>query len=192
MATTDYSRPTVQSQQRLVCVAAVATAHGVRGALKLKCFTEDAASVAAYGPLLDAQGRELFELRVLAPAKGGVIAEAEGITDRDAAEALRGLELYIPRERLPEPEDDTFYYEDLVGLAVLDTAGTALGRVTAVHDFGAGEVIEYEGESGPGGMIAFTAELVPEVDMARGHLVVAAEAVEAQAGAAQAVAEDAA
>jgi 16S rRNA processing protein RimM len=166
-------------EPRLVCVAAVAAAHGVRGALKLKCFTEDPADVGSYGPLLDEAGRELFTVRVMAPAKGGAIVEAEGITDRDAAEALRGVRLYIPRERLPEPEDGTFYYEDLVGLAVQDTAGRPLGRVIAVHDFGAGEVIEFQGAEGEGGMVPFTMTLVPEVDLAHGRLVLAPEALEA-------------
>ena len=166
--------------KKLVCVAAVAAAHGVRGALKLKCFTEDPASVGSFGPLVDEAGRELFTVRVVGPAKGGVIVQARGIDDRDAAEALRGLRLYIPRVRLPEPEDDTFYYEDLVGLAVQDTAGRALGRVIAVHDFGAGEVIEYQGAEGKGCMVPFTMALVPEVDLAHGRLVVAPEALEVQ------------
>ncbi len=165
-------------ERKLVCVAAVAAAHGVRGALKLKCFTEDPADVGSYGPLLDEMGRELFTLRVVAPAKGGVIVEAEGITDRDAAEALRGVSLWIPRERLPEPEDDTFYYEDLVGLVVQDTAGRPLGRVIAVHDYGAGEVIEYQAAEGKAAMVPFTMALVPEVDLAHGRLVVAPEALE--------------
>lgn len=165
------------SPPKLVCVAAVATAHGVRGALKLKCFTEDPASVAAYGPLLDEQGRELFSVRVLAPAKGGVIVAAEGIGDRDAAEALKGLRLYVPRERLPEPEDDAFYYEDLIGLAVQDTGGTDLGKVIAVHDFGAGEVLECARPDGTSDMIAFTRALVPEVDLEAGRITVRPEAL---------------
>jgi 16S rRNA processing protein RimM len=159
---------------KLVCVAAVAAAHGVRGALKLKCFTEDPANVGAYGPLVDEDGRRLFAVRVIGPAKGGVIVEAHGITDRDAAEALRGLRLYVPRHRLPEPDADAFYWEDLVGLEVQDPAGQAMGRVVAVHDFGAGEVIEYQGESGAAAMVPFTLAAVPEVDLAAGRLVVAA------------------
>jgi 16S rRNA processing protein RimM len=168
-------------QSKLVCVAAVAAAHGVRGALKLKCFTEDPASVAAYGPLVDEAGRTLFRVRVVGPAKGGVIVEAEGITNRDAAEALRGLRLYVPRDRLPEPEDDAFYYEDLVGLAVQDAGGRPIGQVVAVHDFGAGEVIEYRDAEGRGGMVSFTTALVPEVDLDGGRLVVAPEALEVAA-----------
>jgi 16S rRNA processing protein RimM len=166
---------------RLVCVAAVAAAHGVRGALKLKCFTEDPANVGAYGPLVDEAGRALFEVRVIGPAKGGVIVQAEGITDRDAADALRGVRLYVPRDRLPEPEADSFYYEDLVGLAVQDTSGRALGRVIAVHDFCAGAVLEYRNEQGESGMVPFTTALVPEVDLAQRRLVVAAEAHEVAA-----------
>ncbi len=166
------------AERKLVCVAAVAAAHGVRGALKLKCFTEDAANVGAYGPLVDEAGRRLFSVRVIGPAKGGVIVQVAGITDRDAAEALRGLRLYVPRERLPEPEPEAFYYEDLVGLAVQDMAGKALGRVIAVHDFGAGEVIEYRGEAGESGMVPFTMAAVPDVDLAAGRLIVAPAAIE--------------
>lgn len=162
---------------RLVCVAAVAAAHGVRGALKLKCFTEEPANVGAYGPLVDEAGRGLFAVRVLGPTKGGVIVEAEGITDRDTADALRGLRLYVPRDRLPEPEPDAFYWEDLVGLEVRDCAGQAMGRVVAVHDFGAGEVLEYQGENGASGMVPFTLAAVPEIDLGAGRLIVAAEAV---------------
>lgn len=169
------------SESKLVCVAAVAAAHGVRGALKLKTFTEDPDNVGAYGALLDETGRELFAVRVIGPAKGGVLVQAEGITDRDAAEALRGLRLYVPRERLPEPEPDSFYYEDLVGLAVVDTEGRPLGRVSAVHDFGAGEVLEYRDEAGQSGMLPFTAALVPEVDLPRGRIVVVPEAGEVAA-----------
>jgi 16S rRNA processing protein RimM len=169
------------SEQRLVCVAAVAAAHGVRGALKLKTFTEDPLNVGVYGPLLDEAGHELFTVRVIGPVKGGVTVAAEGITDRDAAEALRGLRLYVPRERLPEPEADSFYYEDLVGLTVVDTEGATLGQVAAVHDFGAGEVLEYRNEAGQTGMVAFTTALVPEVDLARGRVVVVPEVREAAA-----------
>lgn len=171
----------IDSPTRLVCVAAVAAAHGVRGALKLKTFTEEPENVGAYGPLMDEAGRELFAVRVIAQAKGGVIVTAEGITDREAADALRGLRLYVPRARLPEPEDDSFYYEDLLGLVVEDSAGQELGRVTAVHDFGAGEVIEYQGAAGQSCMVPFTTALVPEVDLARGRLVIAEEAREVAA-----------
>lgn len=161
----------------LVCVAVVAAAHGVRGALKLKCFTEEAANVAAYGPLCDERGHELFRVRVIGPAKGGVIVAAEGITGRDAAEALRGLRLHVPRDRLPAIESDSFYHADLIGLAVLTEDGEHLGEVVAVHDFGAGDVLEFVDANGRSRMVAFTLAHVPEVDLAARRVVVASEAL---------------
>ena len=101
----------------------MAAAHGVRGALKLKTFTEAPENVGAYGALLDEAGRELFEVEVIGPTKGGITVKALGITDREAAEALRGVRLFVKRSRLPEPEPGAFYYEDLVGLVVQDTGG---------------------------------------------------------------------
>ncbi len=161
----------------LVCVALVAAAHGVRGALKLKCFTEAPENVTRYGPLCDAEGHELFRVRRIGPAKGGLIVEAEGIADRDAAEALRGLRLYVPRDRLPAVENDTFYHADLIGLAALAETGEHLGEVVAVHDFGAGDVLEYVDADGRSRMVAFTLAHVPEVDIARRRVVVAGGAL---------------
>jgi 16S rRNA processing protein RimM len=157
----------------------VAAAHGVRGALKLKTFTEAPENVGAYGPLLDETGRELFEVEVIGPVKGGIVVRAEGIADRDAAEALRGVRLFVARDRLPEPEPGAFYQEDLVGLAVKDTDGRSLGHVIGVHDFGAGEIIEYRDPTGAHSMVPFTLALVPEVDLAQGLLVIAPAASEA-------------
>lgn len=156
---------------RLVRLAVVTGAHGVRGHLRLHCFTDDPASVAAYGTLRDERGEALFDLEVLSPIKGGVIARAAGITDRDVAQALKGTELFVARERLPEPEADEFYADDLIGLAVRDPAGRHLGEVVAVHDFGAGEIIEYRDTSGRLEMVPFTGEHVPQVDLASGLVV---------------------
>lgn len=166
-----------QAPPNLVCVAAVAAAHGVRGALKLKSFTEAPENVAGYGALFDEEGHELFRVRAIGPCKGGVIVTAEGITDRDAAEALRGLRLYVPRDRLPATDDDTFYHADLVGLAVQTEAGEEVGRVVAVHDFGAGDVLEYVDAAGASQMVAFTLAHVPEVDLDRRRVVVAGAAL---------------
>lgn len=160
------------SPQGLVCLAVVTAAHGVRGAFKLRCFTEEPESVAAYGPLVDEQGRELFELEVLGSARGGVIARARGIADRDAAEALRGLHLYVPRERLPEPDEDEFYVEDLAGLEAVSPGGEPLGRVVGVFNFGAGDLVEITTLQGRSLMVPFTREAVPEIDVAAGRLVV--------------------
>ena len=157
----------------LVCLAAVAAAHGVRGALKLRCFTEDPENVASYGPLHDEHGRELFEVKVVGAAKGGVIVQARGVEDRDAAERLRGTGLYVPRERLPETEEDEVYVEDLLGLEVFDESGAALGRVTEVHDFGAGDVIAFEDEDGTERMLPFTDQHILHTDLEAGRIVVA-------------------
>ena len=156
----------------MVCVASVATAHGVRGALKLRCYTEEPESVAAYGPVFDAQGRELFHLTVIGSTKGGVIARAEGIGDRDAAEALRGLDLYVPRDRLPATDEDEFYVSDLVGMEAVGPDGSVQGRIVAVHNFGAGDLIEVQPAEGQSQLVPFTREAVPDVDLAVRRAVV--------------------
>lgn len=153
-----------------VCVAVVATAHGVRGALKLRCFTEQPDDVAAYGPLFDREGRRLFELRVVGRVKGGVLAEADGIDDRDAALALRGTELYVPRSALPDPEPDEFYYGDLIGLVAERVDGSRLGTVRGVDNFGAGDVLEVLADDGRVVDVPFDRASVPEVDLAAGRI----------------------
>lgn len=154
----------------LVCVAVVATAHGVRGALKLRCFTEDPANVAAYGPVVDARGRRLT-LRVIGSTRDGVIAQAAEVTTRDQAELLRGAELFVPRASLPQTAEDEFYHEDLVGLDVVDRSGSPCGRVLAVLNHGAGDVIEIEAE-GRTLLLPFTRQAVPEIDLAARRLVI--------------------
>lgn len=171
-----------QREETWVCVAAVATAHGIRGALKLRCFTERPEDVAAYGPVHDDKGRRLFELTVVGPTKGGVIASAEGITDRHAAEALRGTELFVPRSAFPSPDDDEFYYSDLEGLTAFREDGSRLGIVKAVLNNGAGDVLEIRGDDGKPHYVPFDRETVPVIDIEVGRLeiverdVVAAEA----------------
>lgn len=169
----------------MICVAQIGAAHGVRGAFRVRCFTEVAESVAAYGPLCDATGKPLFELEIVGPSKGGVIAGTRGITDRDAAEALRGTRLYVPRDRLPEPDDEEFYHADLVGLTARDQQGHEIGRVTAVHNHGAGDILEVLRADGDDELVPFTRAAVPAIDLASGYLVldlaVLAEAGEADA-----------
>lgn len=158
---------------RMVCVARIVAAHGVRGALKLASFTEAPESVAAYGPLFNGRGERLFALTVLHRVKGGVVARAEGVTDRDAAEALRGTDLYVPRSALPAPDEDEFYYDDLTGLAVEDEGGRRIGRVRGVQDYGAGDVLEILLDGGGSVAVPFTREAVPLVDLAAARVVVA-------------------
>lgn len=152
-------------QETWICVAVVATAHGIRGALKLRCFTERPEDVAAYGPLFDHQGRRLFSLTIVSAAKGGAIAQAEGINDRNAAEALRGVELYIPRSALPEPDEDEFYYSDLEGLDVIDADGAHLGVVRQIVNHGAGDLIEMQNDQGHLQIFPFDKATVPLIDL---------------------------
>jgi 16S rRNA processing protein RimM len=154
-----------------VCVGVIAGAHGVRGAVRVKSFTADPDDVAHYGPLEDEKGERRFSLRLVGSAKGVVIARLPGIADRDRAEALRGLRLYLPRAALPPTSDEEYYHADLIGLEAALGDGTAVGQVRAVHDFGAGDTLEIERPAGPPAMVPFTRAIVPIVDLAAGRLV---------------------
>lgn len=159
--------------ERMVVVAAVTGAHGVHGRVRLKTFTEVPADVAAYGPLSEESGPRTFSLRVTGSTRDGVIAEIEGIRSREAAEALRGLRLCVGRERLPEPEDEEeFYHADLVGLVAVTPEGQRLGTVRAIHDFGAGDVLDIKPSKGAGLLLPFTREVAPEVDVAGGTITI--------------------
>jgi 16S rRNA processing protein RimM len=155
-----------------VRVAVVATAHGLGGVLKLRCFTERLEDVAAYGPVFDHNGRRLFELEVIGPAPGGVLARAQGVQDRNAAEALRGTELFVPRSVLPELAPDEFYYSDLEGMEALRADGSRFGIVHGVANFGAGDLIEVMADDGRRISLPFTREIVPSIDLERRRLVV--------------------
>ncbi len=148
-----------------MCVAAVAAAHGVRGAFKVKSFTEQPEDVAAYGPVFDREGQRLFTLDIIGPAKGGVIVKVEGVDDRDAADALRGTELFVPRTALPDPDDDEFYYSDLEGLDVFEADGNHFGTVKRVVNHGAGDLIEITDGKGSLHILPFDQATVPVIDL---------------------------
>lgn len=168
MASTTAAPPT----PRRLCIGIVTGAHGIKGAVRVKSFTADPADLAAYGPVSDAGGTRHFGLRVIGMVKGSVLAEIEGITDRDAAEALKGLQLHVDRDRLPPPEPDEFYHADLIGLSALLVDGTNLGTVTGLHDFGAGESVEITGPKGETTLVPFTRAAVPQIDLAAGMLII--------------------
>lgn len=151
-------------------LGAVAGAHGIRGAVKLKTFTADPAAIGSYGPLVDERGRR-FVVHVDRALAGAVIARIDGVGDRNAAEALRGTRFYVPRAALPEPDEDEFYHADLLGLAVEDAAGGRIGTVATVQDFGAGDVLEIRLAEGGMAWLPFTRAMVPKVDVAGGRLV---------------------
>src|SRR5256886_1316511 len=148
-----------------ICVARIGAAHGVRGAVKLWTFTEDPLAVKRYGPLVTKDGAQSFEVATAREAKGHLVATLKGIATREEAERLNGLELYIAREKLPEPEQDEYYHADLIGLAAVDTANAPLGRVIAIHNFGAGDIIEIAPPQGATLLLPFTHAVVPTVDL---------------------------
>ena len=159
--------------RNLIFVAQVGAAHGVRGEVKVTTFTADPMALADYKTLLRQDGSPALTIASARPAKGGIVARLKGVADRNAAEALRGLKLYIPRDSLPEPEEDEFYLADLVGLFVETAEGEALGTVKAVQDFGAGDLLEIQPRAGATWWLPFTRQAVPEVRLAQGKLIAA-------------------
>jgi 16S rRNA processing protein RimM len=155
-------------------VARIGAAHGVRGEVKLWSFTEDPLAVADYGPLQTEDGAQAFEIESLRPGKDFLVARLKGVSDRSAAEKLTNTDLFVPRQRLPAIEEaDTFYYADLVGLSAVTADGKTLGTVSAVHNFGAGDIIEIAPTGGGQTlMLPFTEATVPKVDMAARKIVV--------------------
>jgi 16S rRNA processing protein RimM len=154
-----------------VCVGALGGAFGVRGEVRLKSFCAVPEDIAAYGPLYAEDGRR-FEVRVTGQVSNGLSARISGVTTKEAADALRGLRLYAPREALPSLPDDEFYHADLIGLEVVDTGGTALGRVKAVLNHGAGDLLELHRPRAAGTLLLpFTKAAVPTVDLAARRIV---------------------
>ena len=127
--------------EKRVCLGVIAAAHGVRGLVKVKSFTEQPESIAAYGPLSDESGGRRFELEVLGRSGGMTLVRLEGVGDRDQAAALRGTKLFVAREALPPPEEEEYYHVDLVGLLAVTVSGDEVGRVKAVHNHGAGDLL---------------------------------------------------
>ena len=156
-----------------VLLGVVAAPHGVRGLVRIKSFTEDPMAVGAYGALSDETGKKEYRVEALSAARGAVLARIAGVADRTAAEALRGLRLYIERSALPVAGDGEWYEADLVGLAAVGRDGRDWGKVVAFHDFGAGLTMEVSGgASSDSVMLPFTDEVVPEIDIEGGKVVI--------------------
>jgi 16S rRNA processing protein RimM len=155
-----------------ICIARIGAAHGVRGAVKLWTFTEDPLAVKTYGPLVTKDGARSFEIATTREAKGHLVATLKGIATREDAERLNGIELYIAREKLPATDENEYYHADLIGLAAVDAAHEPLGRVVAIHNFGAGDIIEIAPPGGTTLLLPFTHAVVPSVDLKGGRVVV--------------------
>jgi 16S rRNA processing protein RimM len=155
-----------------VCLGAIAGAFGVRGEVRLKSFCAEPEAIAAYGPLATEDDARRFTVTLTRPLKGAFAARLSGVADRDAAEALRGVRLYADRDRLPPAGDDEFYHADLIGLEVRDTGGALIGAVRAVHDHGAGDLLEVARPGAESLLLPFTRAAVPTVDLAARRIVV--------------------
>jgi 16S rRNA processing protein RimM len=149
-------------------VARIGAAHGVRGEVKLWSFTQDPTAVADYGPLQSEDGKRQFEIETMRAAKDHFVARIVGIDSRDAAAQLCNLDLFVPRDRLPAiDEPDTYYHADLVGMAAVTPEGVPLGNVAALHNFGAGDLIEIATIAGGEPLLLpFTETVVPKIDTA--------------------------
>ena len=161
------------SSDQLLLVGQIGAAHGVRGEVRITTFTADPVAVGSYKKLVLADGSPGPVLLSVRPTKGAVVARVKGSDDRNGAERLRGLKLFIARTDLPPPDEDEFYLADLIGLAVETQTGEALGTIKAVQDFGAGDLLEIQPPQGQSWWLPFTREAVPEVRLAQGKVIAA-------------------
>jgi 16S rRNA processing protein RimM len=158
--------------ERLLLVARVAGAFGVRGEVRITTYTADPLALARYGDLRRADGAPALTILSARAVKGGIIARTRELETKEAADALRGLELYVPRSVLPPPDDEEeFYLADLIGLEAVAPDGERLGRVRAVENYGAGDLLEIDpGDGRATWLLPFTREAVPSIDLAAGRL----------------------
>ncbi len=155
-----------------VCVGAIAGAFGVRGEVRLKSFCTDATAIADYAPLFTEDGSRSFSVQITRAVANGLAARLSGVTTKEQADALRGVQLFADRDRLPSLPEDEYYHADLIGLEVLDTGGTQIGRVRAVLNHGAGDLLEVHGPRLKGTvLLPFTRAVVPTVDVTAGRIV---------------------
>ncbi len=156
----------------MLLVGEIGAAQGLKGEVRVRSYTQDPADIAAYGPLSNEAGTRTIEIERVRVTPKALIARIRGVTTREAAEALNRTKLYVAREALPEANEGEWYVADLIGLTAVSPDGAALGRVAAVHNFGASDIIEVAQDDGGGTMlVAFTDDTVPEVDIAGGRLV---------------------
>lgn len=147
----------------LILVGKITAPHGIRGQVKVASYTQNPENITAYGPLFNAKGEKLFELKITSGTNSSYIASIPGITSRNDAEKIIGTELYVPRSALPET--DGYYYHDLIGLQVSSPEGELLGNVIAVHNFGAGDLLEVEMKEGESEIYPFTHDFFPHIDI---------------------------
>lgn len=168
--------PSSSTSPSLFCAAVVATAHGVRGHVKVKCFLENPMEFNKYSPYCNKMGEEAYRVKKVLSQKGDMlIVSLEGVSDRNYAEQMRGVELFVPRSKLPALSGNTFYHHDLIGLKVHSSQGVLLGDVHALYNFGAGDILEIKTLEGKLEMLPFTKVCVPEVHSDEGTLVLSTD-----------------
>ncbi len=156
-----------------ICVGAIAGSFGVQGEVRLKSFCADPAAIAAYGPLFTEDGTQSYTIKLTRAVSGGLGARIAGVATKEQADALRGVSLYVDRAKLPHLPDDEFYHTDLIGLAAHDTGGALIGTVQAVHNHGAGDLLEIVGAGLKTALLLpFTQAVVPTVDLAAKRIIV--------------------
>ncbi len=157
----------------MICVGAIAGAFGVSGEVRLKSFCSDPTAIGSYGPLFSEDGSRQFHISLTRPIAGGFGTKIKGIETKEQADALRGTSLFVPRDRLPSLPDDEFYHADLIGLSAHDTGGALIGKVTAVYNHGAGDILEISPTGHKSALLLpFTTAIVPNVDLTAGRIVV--------------------
>jgi 16S rRNA processing protein RimM len=157
----------------LICIGAIAGAFGVAGEVRLKSFCSEPTDIVAYGPLLSEDGKREFHVTLTRPVAGGLGARIAGIATKEAADALRGTSLFVSRDRLPSLPDDEYYHADLIGLSAYDPGGELLGKVTAIYNHGAGDILEISSLRHKSALLLpFTVEIVPNVDLAGRRLII--------------------
>jgi 16S rRNA processing protein RimM len=170
-----------EARENRVLLGRIAGAHGIRGEVLIKTFTAEPEAIGAYGPLSDKGGARTFEIQSVRVTAKGVVTCLKGVADRNAAEALKGVELYVAREKLPAAAEGEFYHADLIGLSAVDREGRPIGEIVAVHNFGAGDLIEVRlAGSGKTELVPFTDDTVPEVDIAGCRAVVVMQELDEQ------------
>ena len=168
-----YNKGFMPENKKLICVGIITSAHGIKGAVKIKSFTEDPVDIAGYPALYGADGITKFNIKILSENGDVLIVEVAGVKSRNDAEKLGGTELYVYRDMLPETNEDEFYYEDLIGMGVrLADNGKSIGKVSAVYNHGAGDIIELKLNSGKVELLAFTEQNVPEVNISEAYIAI--------------------
>ena len=161
------------AKARRILLGEIVNAHGIRGEIVIRSYTAAPEGIGDYGPLEDESGARRFEPKVKRVTPKGVVATIAGVADRTAAEMLKGTKLYVARDKLPAAEQGEYYHADLVGLAATDPAGVEIGQVLAVHNFGAGDILEIRlSSSKDTALVPFTDASVPEVDIAAGRVTI--------------------